>query len=150
MVSYLIIVLCVVAVWSGRIPALAFALFVVLHDQIASGLDGWGYYLSAGAFDVVALAIIAMFARPSRMATAFVYICVSSLFLNFYGWGIWLSYYSPRSYDISFLALYSVAIYVILRGDAARDEKCDNFRSIPTFWDKGAMVRQILLKKAGS
>jgi len=148
MISYLIISLCVFSILSWRIPPLSYALFTILHDQLSIGMSGWDYYLSAGAFDVLSLSIIAIFSKPSRLAMSFVYICIASLFLNFYGWLIWLFYLPPDSYDISFLALYSIAIYIILRGDDVKDERYNNFNIVYPFWDKGSFIAKALFKEA--
>lgn len=150
MTSVLIVVLCVLAIWSGRTAALAFALLTVLHDQFFSCIVGWGYYLSAGAVDLAALAVMATLARPSRLTTGFVRVCQTSVFLNFYGWGLWLSGYPPVTYDISFVGLYSVAIYVILRGDAVKNERCDNFRIFSDIRCKGIMAWRSISKEAGN
>lgn len=140
MIDYLLLLLCVVAVMSGRTAAIAFALFSVIHDQLFWSLPGWGYYLSAGAFDVIALAAIAILARPSRLATSLICICILSLFLNFYGWVIWFGYLSPVSYNVSFLVLYSITILVILRGDAAKNERVCSFRVFPSAQHKSINI----------
>lgn len=131
MIATLLVIICIITLVTMHPVALAFALSCSVHKVFADMLPDTLYYLSAGLFDVLVIGIIAVFLRPSHMAQSFIWLCLFSLALNFYGWLIWFLYLPPVTYNIGFIVLYSVAIYLLLRKDMAKDER----HSRPYNWD---------------
>lgn len=134
MTPLLLIVLAVVAVVSGRVSALAYAFCSLAHWYLCATVPDRAYYVYAGAFDLLAYGIVAIYAKPSRTATAFLSVCGFSIALNFYGLILYLAYYPPVTYNFAFVLLYCVAIYLTLRKDPANDE-CSHGDSLPVVRD---------------
>lgn len=136
MITLLMVMIIVVALCTRQIPAVILASVILIQDIAATNLDGWLYYVSDGFSNLVVLAILCLLSRPSKLTTNIIYLSFCSLILNFYGWIMWICYLSPQSYDKGFLILYSVAIYIILRGEGERNCNCD---SLP-FNDRESLV----------
>lgn len=131
MTDCLVIVLCLLALFQQvgrRTSALIFSLSCLTHGYFMGDLGGLFYYLSAGFFDVVVIAIICAYLKPSRFNDCLIGLSVLSICFNFYGWVIWYLYLPPESYNIMFEALYLIAILVFLWRDCASDTSYDKRR----------------------
>lgn len=148
--TYLMLIICALALRSGRISAIIFAVVALAHAYGSGALTGWGYYLSAAGVDVAVMVAIAHGCKPSKTAGRFLHISAVSFFLNFYGWGLWLLYKSPLSYDIAFTGLYVVAALATLGKDAPQDAGRINLNFFPALWDKSHLVFRMLSGKAGN
>ena len=125
MIELLIITICILAIFQPTrerfLIAWLYALACSIHNYFLGDISGVFYYLSAGAFDFIVLAIICVFIRPNWFSNCIIGISIMSLILNFYGWIIYELYLPPTSYNIAFNALYLLAILVFLWKDSAHD-----------------------------
>lgn len=134
------LIICALALRSGRISAIIFAVAALAHAYGSNALTGWGYYLSAAGVDVAVMACVAHGCKPSETAGRFLRISAVSFFLNFYGWGLWLLYKSPLSYDIAFTGLYIVAVLATLGKDAPEDAGRVDFNIFSAIWGQSYLV----------
>ena len=118
--TILFIVICAVALYTRETPSLIFASLMVIHDLVSVSLDGWLYYLSAGAESLLIICIMSLFVKPSNLTNNIMYLSFASIVLNLYGFIIWALYLPPTSYDMGFIVLYAISIYVLLRGNGER------------------------------
>lgn len=125
MITVLILLICVAALYTREKPALLLAALILGHDLASQSATGWGYYLSAATVDLTLVMALSTWAKPSRLTDGLLLLSFCSLLLNFYGWVIWFAYLPPNSYNLGFIVLYSVAIYIILRGKGARLDNPD-------------------------
>ena len=99
--------------------AAMFGGLTLVHGTYLSGLEGLAYYVSAAVFDLTIVALIAAWPVATRLAVDLQRISVASIVLNMAGYVSWLVYWPHHAYDAAFYALYSVAIFVLLRGEPA-------------------------------
>lgn len=125
MIELLIIAICILATFQPTrerfLIAWLYALACSTHNYFLGDISGVFYYLSAGAFDFIVLAIICIYAKPKWFSNQIIGISTISLILNFYGWIIYELYLPPTSYNIAFNTLYLYAILILLWKDSAHD-----------------------------
>lgn len=124
MVDYLIIIICILALFQSKrnwLVACVFALVSGFHCVAMSGLEGFWYFFSAGACDVLVVGYAAYFAKATRLSDALMNICVISFFANIYGWILWTNYLPVETYNYTITALYLIAIFSLLSKERAHD-----------------------------
>lgn len=135
-----------------RFPALVFAFLTWFHCAFLSGYDGWMYFFTAGSCDIIIIAIIATYAETNRISDALITLSTVSIFANFYGWFLWVNYLPVSSYNNVIMALYLIAIFILLGKDCAHDYNRVNqrHRRLRLFADKCSVFCLSLSKKAGT
>ena len=96
-----------------RIAVAIFAAPMAVHEWVGPNLDGWGYYLSAGIFAFLALQMLLIVG--SALAKALADASFVSIFLNFFGWCLWVTYQDPSPYNFLFVAYYIWVLSLLLR-----------------------------------
>jgi hypothetical protein len=99
--------------------AATFACLSLVYNGISGALDGAWYYIGAALVDLTALWVLAQIKPVPLLAIRLQYLCLASIVLNFIGWAMWFAYLEPALYDTAFIALYLVALYVLLKKDQA-------------------------------
>lgn len=142
MIVYVLIVLGVVSVLQRtserRFPAVVFAASCGAHYYMLSGLEGFWYCFTAAFCDLVTVAVICSFATVTRLADTLISISIFSIFVNIYGWVLWVMYLPVESYNQAIMALYLIAILSLLWKDCADDYYRNSKRhsSLRLFGDK--------------
>lgn len=123
MISCLVVIICILALSQSShqraVIACIYAAVVGLHSLAFYDCGGELYYLSAALADLVIIAVISVWAAPSRLAENLIDISLISICLNAFGFIVWCSKLPPESYNISYGALYLIAILALLREDCA-------------------------------
>ena len=94
-----------------------YVLMTLTHELFINKVTSLPYYSTAAIFDLVSMILMASIKPTPNIAVKLSFICVISICLNFYGWLIYILYIKPVTYDIGFIILYAVAIYVFLSKD---------------------------------
>lgn len=96
------------------IAAAVFVLPVVAHDLFAEELDGWWYYGSAAALDLLVVYTLGKMRPVTQLAQGLQVISLAAICVNLVGWVGWRLYWPPIGYNLAFLGLYGWAIIVLL------------------------------------
>lgn len=99
--------------------AVIFAGLTAVHGLFLSGLDGPWYYLSAAIVDLTILWGLSRISETSGTILSLQRISLISIALNAMGCGLWLLYYPPFAYDLTFILLYLAALFTLLKKDRA-------------------------------
>ena len=95
--------------------ALVFVGVALLHEWLLSGATGLEYYGSAALFDL-AIIILTSGIRPlPRMVLYLHIICLVSILANFGGFWLWYSFHPSIVYDLTFVAIYAWALFVLIK-----------------------------------
>ena len=124
MVDYLIIIICILALFQSKskwMVACVFAIVTGLHSITMSSLEGFWYFFSAGVCDALVVGYVARFGKVTKLSDAIMNICVISFFANVYGWILWTNYLPVDSYNLTITALYLIAIFSLLSKERAHD-----------------------------
>jgi hypothetical protein len=137
--TYLIFALCFVPFFQPthhrRQVAALYALAVGAMELGGPYLGDYAYYLTGGALDALVIALIARMAY-SNFGAAIQYISLASLFTNALGFLTWFNYMEPTAYNHSFIAVYAVALFILVTGgpDAWRSCKTNHWLHwVPAF-----------------
>lgn len=112
--------------------AACFSVLTVGHAIFFWNLDGYTYYLSAAAFDLVAIFLINSLHPLNRTAIWLQRVCFGMIIANAAGAIMWYKYWEPTFYNWSFVVLYSAALIVLIRkspGDGTRSFRTDSWRA---------------------
>jgi hypothetical protein len=116
---YILVVLLVAALFQPghrRAYCAAVALGTGLHDVLLGSLGGEVYFLTAGATDLVILAVL--FLLPATaLGVQLMGMCVIAIALNLYGFIAWFTYQSPDAYHHAFTVFYAIVVLLFLGGD---------------------------------
>jgi len=120
------------------------------HSVLFFDLPGEYYYLSAAISDLVIIVAIGALAKPTRLADNLMDICLISIALNACGFTIWWKGLPPETYNLSYIALYLIAIRALLREDCANGFKSSkrNSRIRLSIRSCAEYCRQLQEKKA--
>ena len=128
----IIVIMCVLAVCQTpldrRLAAMFFSVSCGLHFLLFGTLEGFPYYFSAAVFDLVVILSIISYCRATKLSDGLIDLCLISIGLNCYGFVSWSLYISPVTYNVSFMALYLIAIFLILRKGVPTHESSTNQR----------------------
>lgn len=123
LVFFLVTIIFIAAIFQKsaerRLPAVAFAFFTMLHFLVFSQLEGFGFFFTAGLCDVAIISVIATHAKVSRISDALLNVSVLSVFLNVYGFVLWVNYLPVISSNNSIIALYLITIFYLLSRDSS-------------------------------
>ena len=125
MISCLVVAICILALFQTSQPRLITA---VIYAAVVGGYSllavhapaGQSFPYFLGAFlDVAIIALIAVYADPTRLAGNLIDVCLISIVLNCVGFIVWFSGMPLDAYNLSYGALYLIAILSLLREERA-------------------------------
>ena len=123
MIVCMVVIICVLVFFqSNHDRGVAAAIFAVVcgsHSVLFYDLPGEYYYMSAAVADLAIISGIGAFAKPTRLADNLMDICLISIALNAVGFLTWWQGLPPEPYNLSYVALYLIAILALLREDCA-------------------------------
>ena len=92
----------------------------LIHELFISQISSLPYYSTAAIFDLMSMILMSNIKPTPILSLKLNTVCVVSIALNFYGWLIYILYIKPTTYDIAFIIVYAVVIYLFLVGDRER------------------------------
>lgn len=104
---------------TALIYAVPIGLFALIYDSLGDN----AYYLVAGATSAGAAMLIKKYTERSELRKTLIWLCFSSIFINFFGWGIYHAGMEPTAYNVLLSLLYVAAIIVLMRSSHAGDIK---------------------------
>ncbi len=123
MITVLLVLIVFAGAFQPNAPRLfAAVVFVVVtlsHEFFMSDTDGLIYYGSAALFDMGIIMLTSGINPIHQMVTDLQRICLASVFVNFIGYFIWLSYLPPTIYDMSFMVLYAWTFIILIERNGA-------------------------------
>ena len=123
MISSLVVIICILALFQSdhnrSVAAIIYAAVCGVHSILFYDLHGEYYYLSAAVSDLVVIVGIGILAKPTRLADNLMDVCLISIALNSFGFLTWWQGLPPEAYNLSYVALYLIAILALLREDCA-------------------------------
>ncbi len=115
------------SIFLWRPAAVVLALSALVHNQFYTDTPVevyYRYYVADAWLTVAAMVVICVFLRPTKTATAIVYVCFASLMLNVYACIMWYNFVPHADlYNVAFFILYILAILITLRGDKIENEE---------------------------
>jgi hypothetical protein len=129
MIDYLIIIICIIAIATKDRTSVLYAFLLLSHNYLTTDFSGWYYYFTAALFDLFFIASTSLVSKPCCKYTHLLCLSFCSILLNFYGWVVWYNYLTPGTYINGFIALYFLAILILLRGQSARIDNYSIFCS---------------------
>ena len=128
MISCLVVAICVLVFWqksrSRRATAAIYALVVAGYSVVAyhAPADQSSVFFSGAALDVAIISLVALRAgvyKPTRLAGNLIDVCLISIGLNCLGFVSWSNGLTLEAYNLSYGALYLIAIISLLREERA-------------------------------
>lgn len=105
---------------NARLVAITcFVFSAIVHDAITQHpiFNNGFYYVSAGAFNLLAVFILHKINHVARLIIDLQIICGVAFFLNVYGFVIYMAYLPTDSYQQMFPAVYWLALIALLKKD---------------------------------
>ncbi len=152
MIDFLLIAICVLVVLQPTeermIVATIYAGLCVIHNIASVEFVGFTYYMTAGMFDLVILALLCSYGAAGRLTRNLISVCMVSIVLNFYGWLIWFLYQPPMTYNIASMALYLIAILILSEKECSHEYGLNQrHSSLLSFNYKGTAIYRLLQKE---
>ena len=119
-----------------------------IHNVFSITLEGGAYYISAGFFDLVILAVLCSYGAINKLTDDLISICIASLVINAYGWLIWFNYLPPVSYNIASMALYLIAILVLTQKETSHGQFHQRHTIVRAIYNKGVAFCRSLQEEA--
>lgn len=98
--------------------AFVFVGVTLLHEVFLADADGLLYYGSAALFDLAIVILLSGVHPLPKMVLALQQICIVSIFVNLFGWVLWVLYLPPTAYNTSFVLLYFWALLALINRGA--------------------------------
>ena len=121
MIEFLFVVMCVLCLVQPTSQSLfaasVFISITISYDIFLSDLDGFAYYGSCAAFDLLIVILISGINPAPKIILRLQSICIFSAMLNLWGWIIWYFYLPPDDYDMAFILLYMYTVIVLVLPD---------------------------------
>jgi len=95
--------------------AIIFTSITLLHELLFSSYDGLQYYGSAALFDLAVIVFTSGINPVPKMVLSLHRICIVSIFANLTGWVLWFFYYPPLVYDVTFIAIYTWTLIILVK-----------------------------------
>ena len=130
------------------IVALTYGVITLAHEFFMSDVNSFSYYTSAAIFDLIAMTIMSLIKPVTLITLRLNLICVISVVINFCGWALYYFYCSPITYDIAFVVVYAVVIYLLLSRDKGHvDDISLDRRGISFYFGFNSMFNNIRKNK---
>jgi hypothetical protein len=104
-------------------PALTYGFMTLLHECLISDVNSFYYYTSAAIFDLITISLMSISRPIVSLTLKLSVMCVISVIANFYGWTLYYFYLNPISYDLAFIIIYAVVIYLMLSRESNVDRR---------------------------
>jgi hypothetical protein len=101
--------------------AAVFSGLTYIHNLHLYQLEGFAYYGSDALVYLAIMAITGKLANIDSFTINVHRLCVAAIFLDLYGWVIYMLYIEPYTYNAAFAILYAVSIVVFVTGRKAND-----------------------------
>jgi hypothetical protein len=101
--------------------ASVFSGLTYLHNIHLYELHGFAYYASDALMYLTVMSATAVLSRLDGFGMAIHKICIAAIVLDAAGWAMYMLYLEPMAYNVSFMALYGIAILAYLKRDYADD-----------------------------
>jgi hypothetical protein len=115
---YVIGLLCFIQPDKPRfLTCLSYASLTFMHEVFISKFTSLPYYSTAAIFDLMSMILMSHVKPVNNLIVKLSVLCVISIVLNFYGWLIYMLYFDPITYNIAFMLIYAVVIFLFVVRD---------------------------------
>ncbi len=97
--------------------ALIYAVAILGHELFLVDLPGFWYYFSDAVLCLLIISTLYLVNPVTQISMALQKICMSAIICDAVGWIMWYNYLSPDWYNLSFVLIYTCAIWSILTKD---------------------------------
>lgn len=126
----LIAVVCVIAyIHPMTRLALIYSLPIVFFAGIYEYLDDNSYYLVAGFTSFCTVLLMKRFTERSELRRNLIWLCFASIFINFFGLGIYHAGMEPTAYNALLSLMYVAAIIILMRSCGRGNIKNNSIRT---------------------
>tara|TARA_R110001599_G_scaffold173340_2_gene365160 strand:- start:10051 stop:10530 length:480 start_codon:yes stop_codon:yes gene_type:complete len=117
-ITGLILVIAVVSLLqpsAQRLTAAAiFTAIIVLFDVFFGELDGLAYYGGAAISNFMIVLLTSCIIDPTKMILRLQRLCLGMMITNLAGYLLWFFYYPPFFYNLAFIVLFVISLYILL------------------------------------
>ena len=108
--------------------------------------DIGGYYTFHAAIDVLIIAMLVKANKMSGQGISLIVLSTCFFFVNVTGFVIWVGYYNPGLYNNASIALYLIAIFILIDRRTTRDRRQGFIDKHRTFFSNGGTGDSVLHK----